>query len=233
MIAPIPGLTPTKPGTATMALPGIVVDVVRKDGTSCKPNEGGLLVVKHPWPGMLRTVHGDDERYRQTYWSDFPKTRGKEGWYFTGDGARRDADGYIWIMGRVDDVVNVSGHRLGTAEVESALVSHPMVAEAAVVARPDEVKGNALVAFVTLKTGATTDDVEALRTTLRNHVAVEIGHIAKPDDVRFAEALPKTRSGKIMRRLLREIVSGGTVSGDTTTLEDFSVLEQLRSGDEE
>jgi acetyl-CoA synthetase len=233
MIAPIPGLTPTKPGTATMPLPGVVVDVVRKDGTTCKPNEGGLLVVKHPWPGMLRTVHGDDERYKKTYWSEFPKTRDRDGWYFTGDGARRDADGYIWIMGRVDDVVNVSGHRLGTAEVESALVSHPRVAEAAVVARPDEVKGNALVAFVTLKSGGDVDDMEVLRAALRNHVANEIGHIAKPDDVRFAEALPKTRSGKIMRRLLREIVSGGNVSGDTTTLEDFSVLEALRAGEEE
>jgi len=234
MVSPVPGATPTTPGTATLPLPGIEMDVVRKDGVSCKANEGGLLVVKHPWPSMLRTIYGNDERYRSAYWSEFPKTRAREGWYFTGDGARRDERGYIWIIGRVDDVVNVSGHRLGTAEVESALVSHKSVAEAAVVAKPDEVKGSALVAFVTLKSGAAVSaDLGALREELREHVAKEIGHIAKPDEIRFSEALPKTRSGKIMRRLLREVVLGGAISGDTTTLEDLSVLEQLRSGDDE
>lgn len=233
MIAPVPGATSTKPGTATLPLPGILVDVVRKDGTSCGPNEGGFLVVKHPWPSMLRTIYGNDARYKQAYWSEFPKTKSHPGWYFTGDGARKDKDGYIWIIGRVDDVVNVSGHRLGTAEIESALVAHASVAEAAVVARPDEVKGNALVAFVTLKASADRSDLTGLKERLRQHVAKEIGHIAKPDDVRFTESLPKTRSGKIMRRLLRELVTGGAVSGDTTTLEDFSVLEHLRAGDEE
>lgn len=234
MITPVPGATPTKPGTATLPLPGLLADVVRKDGTPCKANEGGYLVVKHPWPSMLRTVFGDDERYRTTYWSEFPQTGDKPGFYFTGDGARKDDDGYIWIMGRVDDVVNVSGHRLGTAEVESALVAHRSVAEAAVVARPDDLKGSALVAFVTLKATVKQDvSMNDLKEELRNHVAKEIGSIAKPDDIRFTEALPKTRSGKIMRRLLREIASGNAVTGDTTTLEDFSVLENLRHGDEE
>jgi acetyl-CoA synthetase len=228
MIAPLPGATVTKPGTATKPLPGIKVDVVRKDGTSCKPNEGGLLVVQHPWPSMLRTVFGDDERYTKTYWSEFPKSRTHPGWYFTGDGARKDKQGNIWIIGRVDDVVNVSGHRLGTAEIESALVSHPAVAEAAVVARPDPIKGNALVAFVTIKSTQKSFKQAKLAEELRNHVAKEIGHIAKPDDIRFAEALPKTRSGKIMRRLLREIVTGAAATGDTTTLEDTAVLERLR-----
>ncbi len=225
MIAPLPGAVATKPGSATLPLPGIMADVVRKDGTSCKPDEGGFLVIKSPWPSMLRTILGDDERFKQTYWSNY------KGWYFTGDGARRDKDGYFWIMGRVDDVVNVSGHRLGTAEIESSLVAHPSVTEAAVVARPDELKGNALVAFVTLKNGVQPD--AALKEELRNHVAREIGHIAKPDELRFSDALPKTRSGKIMRRLLREIASTGTISGDMTTLEDFSSLEKLRTGEEE
>ena len=233
MISPVPGATVTKPGTATKPLPGISVDVVHADGTPCKANEGGLLVVKHPWPSMARTIYGNDERYREAYWSMFPKTRTFPGWYFTGDGARKDRDGYIWIIGRVDDVVNVSGHRLGTAEIESALVSHPMVAEAAVVARPDAIKGNALVAFVSLKTGARIKNLPALKQELRTHVGKEIGQIAKPDDVRFSESLPKTRSGKIMRRLLRELVSGAAVMGDMTTLEDFSVLEKLRSSDED
>jgi acetyl-CoA synthetase len=169
---------------------------------------------------MLRTIHGDDQRFRDTYWSMF------KGWYFTGDGARRDRDGYIWVMGRVDDVVNVAGHRLGTAEIESALVAHDMVVEAAVVARPDEIKGNALIAFVTLGRGG--EPSPEMKQTLRDHVGREIGPIAKPDEIRFADALPKTRSGKIMRRLLREIASAGTASGDMTTLEDFSVLESLR-----
>ncbi len=229
MISPVPGAGYLVPGTATIPLPGIKADVVSKDGKPCKPGEGGFLVIKHPWPSMLRTVFGDDARYRETYWQEFPKTKTHPGWYFTGDGAKKDAEGNIWIIGRVDDVVNVSGHRLGTAEIESALVSHPSVAEAAVVSRPDELKGNALVAFVTLKTGADATNLPLLRETLRSHVGAEIGHIAKPDEVRFAEALPKTRSGKIMRRLLRELVKGGSGFGDTTTLEDFSVLERLRS----
>jgi acetyl-CoA synthetase len=225
MIAPFPGATATKPGSATLPLPGIDADVVRRDGTSCRPNEGGFLVIKSPWPSMLRTLFGDDERYARTYWSQY------KGWYFTGDGARRDEDGYFWIMGRVDDVVNVAGHRLGTAEIESSLVSHKLVSEAAVVARPDDVKGNSLIAFVTLKSGSA--PTNQLKEELRVHVGHEIGHIAKPDDIRFADALPKTRSGKIMRRLLREIAATGQISGDTTTLEDFTALEQLRPEDEE
>jgi acetyl-CoA synthetase len=225
MIAPFPGATPTKPGSATLPLPGVMADVVRKDGTSCKPNEGGYLVIKHPWPSMLRTIFGDDERFQQTYWSNY------KGWYFTGDGARRDEDGYFWVMGRVDDVVNVSGHRLGTAEIESSLVSHKTVVEAAVVARPDALKGNALIAFVTLQNDA--EPNPQLKEELREHVGREIGHIAKPDDIRFTDTLPKTRSGKIMRRLLREIAATGEVSGDLTTLEDLSSLENLRAGEDE
>ncbi len=231
MISPLPGATTTRPGTATVPLPGIVADVVKKDGTSCGTNEGGLLVIKHPWPSMLRTIHGDDDRYRAAYWSEFPKSRRHPGWYFTGDGARRDRYGNIWIIGRVDDVVNVSGHRLGTAEIESALVSDSRVAESAVVARPDEIKGNALVAFVTLKSGTTASP--ELAEALRIHVGKEIGPIAKPDEIRFTDALPKTRSGKIMRRLLREIVTGGIATGDVTTLEDSGVLERLRRIEEE
>ena len=230
MISPIPGAIPTKPGTATLPLPGILADVVGKDGKPCKPNEGGLLVIKHPWPSMLLTIYGNDERYAQSYFSDFKKQK----YYFTGDGARKDKDGYIWIMGRVDDVVNVSGHRLGTAEVESALVAHPSVAEAAVVARPDELKGSALIAFVSLKAHAKEKitDFEGLKEELKKWVAKEIGPIAKPDEIRFADALPKTRSGKIMRRLLREMVTTGKTSGDISTLEDFSVLEKLRHDEE-
>ena len=220
MISPIPGATPTVPGTATLPFPGIQIDVQTKTGEPVGANEGGYLVVKHPWPSMLRSIWGDDERYKQTYWADIPDV------YFAGDGARRDERGYFWIMGRVDDVLNVSGHRLGTAEIESALVSHPSVAEAAVVGRPDEIKGQAIAAFVTLEGGRTGS--EDLKNELRQHVAKEIGALAKPDDIRFTDALPKTRSGKIMRRLLRELASGNTVAGDTTTLEDFSVLEKLR-----
>lgn len=224
MIAPLPGATPTVPGTATRPLPGIIVDVVTKAGVSVGTNEGGYLVIKHPWPSMLRTLWGDDERYKKTYWSEIPHC------YFAGDGARRDERGYYWIMGRVDDVINVSGHRLGTAEIESALVSHKNVAEAAVVGRPDEIKGQAVAAFVTLQAGMAGDD--ALKDELRRHVAHEIGSLAKPDDIRFTDALPKTRSGKIMRRLLREIAAGGHVVGDVTTLEDLGVLEKLREDEE-
>ena len=219
MISPLPGATPTKPGSATRPLPGIAADVVHKDGTPCAPNEGGFLVIKQPWPSMLRTIHGDHERYKQTYFSEVP------GCYFAGDGARKDADGYFWVMGRIDDVINVAGHRLSTMEVESALVAHPKVAEAAVVGRPDDLKGQAIVAFVTPKSGVVADD--ALAKELREHVAGQIGALARPEEIRFAEALPKTRSGKIMRRLLREVASGSKARGDTTTLEDQGVLESL------
>ena len=225
MISPIPGAIPTRPGSATLPFFGVEPEVVRKDGSTCKPNEGGYLIIKKPWPSMLRGIYKDPERFEKQYFSDYP------GLYFTGDGARRDKNGYFWIMGRVDDVINVSGHRLGTMEVESALVGHESVAEAAVVGRPDEIKGSALVAFVTLKQGWPAD--ESLKEKLRNHVGEMIGSIAKPDDIRFTDALPKTRSGKIMRRLLRELASTGSVAGDTTTLEDFSVLERLRAGEEE
>ncbi len=225
MISPIPGAVPTKPGSATLPFFGVEPEVVRKDGTPCKPNEGGYLIIKKPWPSMLRGIYKDPERYEKQYFSEYP------GIYFTGDGARRDKNGYFWIMGRVDDVINVSGHRLGTMEVESALVGNEAVAEAAVVGRPDEIKGSALVAFVTLKQGWNAD--ESLKEKLRQHVGEAIGSIAKPDDIRFTDALPKTRSGKIMRRLLRELASTGSVAGDTTTLEDFSVLERLRGGEEE
>lgn len=224
MISPLPGATPTVPGTATRPLPGIILDVVTKAGKSVGVDEGGYLVAKHPWPSMLRTLWGDDERYKQAYWSEIP------GVYFAGDGARRDKRGYFWIMGRVDDVINVSGHRLGTAEVESALVSHEAVAEAAVVGRPDDLKGQAISAFVTLEGGREGSD--ALKNELRAHVAKEIGALAKPDDIRFTDSLPKTRSGKIMRRLLREVAAGGTIAGDVTTLEDLSVLEKLRQDEE-
>jgi acetyl-CoA synthetase len=224
MITPLPGATPTKPGSATRPFPGIVADVVSRDGQSVPPNAGGYLVIKRPWPAMLRTIYGDPERYTQQFWSEIP------GVYFTGDGARRDERGYFWIMGRVDDVVNVSGHRLGTMEVESALVSHPLVAEAAVVGRPDEIKGQAIAAFVTLESGRTPSD--DLKQELRQHVAEEIGAFARPDDIRFTDALPKTRSGKIMRRLLREIASGNEVRGDVTTLEDLSILAKLREEEE-
>jgi acetyl-CoA synthetase len=220
MISPLPGATPLVPGTATRPLPGICVDIQTKKGESVGAGEGGYLVITKPFPSMLRTIWGDDERYKRQYWSEIPHV------YFTGDGARRDERGYFWIMGRVDDVINVSGHRLGTAEIESALVSHPLVAEAAVVGRPDEIKGQAIVAFVTLEGGR--EGSKELKEELQNYVVKEIGSIAKPDEIRFTDALPKTRSGKIMRRLLRELAASGVVAGDVTTLEDFSVLEKLR-----
>ncbi len=224
MITPLPGATPTKPGSATKPLPGIEADVMSRDGKSVGPNEGGYLVIKRPWPAMLRTIWGNDERYREQYWSQI------DGIYFAGDGARVDEDGYFWIMGRIDDVINVSGHRLGTAEVESALVSHAAVAEAAVVGRPDELKGSAIIAFVTLEGTYTASD--QLKEILRAHVTKEIGALARPEEIRFSDMLPKTRSGKIMRRLLREIATSGSVAGDVTTLEDFSVLEKLRAEEE-
>jgi acetyl-CoA synthetase len=224
LISPLPGATPTKPGSATLPLPGISAEILDQAGNPVPPGKGGLLFITRPWPSMLRTVYGDPERYVKTYFSEQP------GKYFTGDGARQDKDGYFWLMGRVDDVVNVAGHRLGTMEVESALVSDLRVSEAAVVGRPDELKGTAIVAFVTVKKGIEVSP--ALKQQLSAHVTKEIGAIARPDEIRFAEALPKTRSGKIMRRLLRDIAAGRGTTGDTTTLEDFSVLATLRAEEE-
>ena len=225
MITPLPGATPTKPGTATLPFFGIVPDVVTKDGVSVGPEGGGLLVVRKPWPSMLRTIWGDDARYKKQYWSDV------QGCYFTGDGARKDKDGYVWIMGRVDDVINISGHRLGTMEVESALVANPDVAEAACVGIPHEIKGECIAAFVTMKGSNRKND--RLEKKLKEWVVKEIGAIARPDYMRFTDALPKTRSGKIMRRLLRDIASGSDKIGDTTTLEDISVLQSLQQYQDE
>jgi acetyl-CoA synthetase len=224
MITPLPGAIPTKPGSATLPFFGVDPAVVDAEGNEVPPNVGGKLIVRRPWPAMLRSIYGDKPRYKKQYWSEYQDN------YFTGDGARRDQDGYFWIVGRIDDVLNVAGHRLGTSEIESALVSHPGVAEAAAVGRPDELKGQGVVVFVTLKSGV--KPTPSLKEELRGHVGQHIGAIAKPDEVRFAEALPKTRSGKIMRRLLKEIASGKTVTGDTTTLEDFSVLAKLGSAEE-
>ncbi|HET7624945.1 MAG TPA: acetate--CoA ligase [Verrucomicrobiae bacterium] len=224
MITPLPGATPTKPGSATLPFFGIVPEVVDEKGNAVPKNSGGKLVIRKPWPGMLRGIWGDEKRYREVYWSEIP------GSYFTGDGCRQDKDGYFWIVGRIDDVLNVAGHRIGTAEVESAIVSHPKIAEAAVVGRADDLKGQALVAFVTVKGNVKPD--ANLREELRQHVAKEIGAVAKPDDVRFAEALPKTRSGKIMRRLLKEVAAGKEIKGDVTTLEDFTVLAKLSAAEE-
>jgi acetyl-CoA synthetase len=219
MIAPLPGLTETKPGSATRPLPGISAEIRRDDGSSI-PVGGGLLALTKPWPGMLRGIYGDMDRYVQTYWSRWTPEI-----YFTGDGAKRDADGFFWVLGRVDDVLNVAGHRIGTMEVESALVDHPQVAEAAVVGRAHEIKGHALCAFVTVKEGTPTSDV--LIAELKDHVAKKIGAIARPDDILFAADLPKTRSGKIMRRLLRDIAEGKAL-GDTTTLADPAVVARLK-----
>jgi acetyl-CoA synthetase len=229
MISPLPGATPTKPGSCTRPLPGIFADVVNKRGETVAANAGGYLVIRKPWPSMLRTVWGDPERYVKTYFSEI-FVDGKP-LYFAGDGARRDEDGYFWVMGRIDDVLNVAGHRLGTMEIESALVGHADVAEAAVVGRPDELKGQAVVAFVTLKAGRAPS--AEVKEALRQHVAKEIGALARPEEIRFTEALPKTRSGKIMRRLLKEIAAGGAVKGDVTTLEDVAVLNRLSAADED
>ncbi|MER3435594.1 MAG: acetate--CoA ligase [Leptolyngbya sp. ERB_1_1] len=226
MITPLPGAIATKPGSATLPFPGILADVVDLDGNSVPANEGGYLAIRYPWPGMMRTVYKDPDRFRKTYWEHIPPKDGNY-IYFAGDGARRDTDGYFWVMGRVDDVINVAGHRLGTMEVESALVSHPAVAEAAVVGKPDEIKGQDIVAFVTLE--GTHQPSEDLAKELKKHVVSEIGAIARPGEIRFADALPKTRSGKIMRRLLRDLAAGVEISGDTSTLEDRSVLEKLRA----
>jgi acetyl-CoA synthetase len=224
MITPLPGATPTKPGSGTLPFFGVLPEVVDNKGKAVPANTGGKLVIRKPWPSMLRGLWGDPERYKQTYWSEV------KGSYFTGDGSRQDKDGYFWIVGRIDDVLNVAGHRIGTAEVESALVSNLKVAEAAVVGRPDALKGQALVAFVTLKSGVKPEP--SIRDELRNHVAKEIGAVAKPDDIRFAETLPKTRSGKIMRRLLKQVAAGTEIKGDTTTLEDFTVLAKLSASEE-
>ena len=226
LISPLPGATSTKPGSATLPLPGIIPEVVDRAGKPVPRDSGGYLVIRRPWPHMMRTIYGDPERFKKQYWSQVP------GSYFTGDGARQDKDGYFWIMGRVDDVIKVSGHRLGTAEVESALVSHGVVAEAAVVGRPDDLTGEAIVAFVTLEGSHKPSDT--LSQELKEHVAKTLGSIARPAQVRFTEALPKTRSGKIMRRLLRDIAAGRETQGDITTLEDVAVLARLRdSGEEE
>ncbi len=223
MISPLPGITSTKPGSCTRPLPGVVPDIVTKDGQSVVGTNGGLLVLRQPWPSMLRTLYGDHDRFLKTYFSEIP------GCYFAGDGARRDEDGYYWIMGRVDDVLNVAGHRLSTMEVESALVSHPRVAEAAVVGFPHDLKGEGICCFVSLKG---LDGDEALKKELIAHVRKQIGALATPDQIRFAAALPKTRSGKIMRRLLRDIAAGREKAQDTTTLEDYNVLAKLRESDE-
>jgi acetyl-CoA synthetase len=224
MISPLPGAVAAKPGSATRPIPGVVPAIVDMNGNPVPDGSGGFLVITKPWPGMLRTIYGDPDRYVRQYWSQIP------GCYFTGDGARKDKDGYFWIMGRVDDVINVSGHRLSTMEVESALVAHDKVAEAAVVGRPDELKGQAISAFVTLEQGHRPSP--ELKEELRQWVAKEIGALAKPDDIRFTDMLPKTRSGKIMRRLLRELATSGEVKGDTTTLEDFGVLAKLKESEE-
>ena len=223
MMTPLPGAIPTKPGSCTKPLPGIVPGIVDSHGKPVPQGSGGWLVMKKPWPGMLRGIWGDEARYKEQYWSKVPNH------YLAGDNCRQDSDGYYWIMGRIDDVLNVAGHRLSTIEIESALVSHPSVAEAAAVGRPDEIKGDAVAVFVVLKSG---EPNEALRKELKAHVRKEIGALAQPDDVRFTNALPKTRSGKIMRRLLRDIASGKETTGDTTTLEDYSVLAKLRTDDE-
>jgi acetyl-CoA synthetase len=223
LISPLPGITGLKPGSATKPLPGIVADVVNEQGESVKVG-GGYLVLKRPWPAMLRGIYGDPERYREQYWSRFP------GLYFTGDGAKRDADGYLWLLGRVDDVMNVAGHRISTMEVESALVDHPSVAEAAVVGRNHELKGTAISAFVTIKEGK--DSGSGLADELKEHVVKKIGKIARPEEILFTADLPKTRSGKIMRRLLRDIAEGKAV-GDTTTLADPAVIARLKTKYEE
>ncbi len=225
MIAPIPGCVALKPGSCTTPLPGIAADIVDEEGTPITtPNAGGYLVITKPWPGMLRTIWGDDDRYVRTYWGKF-----KNRYYLAGDSARRDKDGYFWIMGRVDDVLNVAGHRLGTMEVESALVAHPRVAEAAVVGRPDPIKGEGIFAYVVLRGERPAGGVdEALTQELRNWVSEQIGPIAKPDDIRYADNLPKTRSGKIMRRLLRSVAAGQDITQDTSTLENPAILAQIK-----
>ena len=225
MISPLPGAVDTKPGSATLPLPGIEVEIVNKEGERVEINEGGYLIIKKPWPGMMRTIHGNSQRFLESYW-DFIPHKEEPFVYFAGDGARIDNDGYVWIMGRVDDVISVSGHRLGTMEIESALVSHESVAEAAVVGKKDELKGEAVVAFVSLEKNFKNSD--QLVDEIKLHVVSEIGVIAKPEKIIITVSLPKTRSGKIMRRILRSLASGEKVSGDISTLEDSSVLEKLK-----
>ncbi len=225
MLTPLPGATTTKPGATTFPFPGIIADVVDLEGHPVAEGQGGYLIIKHPWPSMIRNVYGDPDRFRRTYWEHIPPKDGNYV-YFTGDGARKDQDEYFWVMGRVDDVINIAGHRLGTMEIESALVSHTSVAEAAVVGRPSQVKGEEIVAFVTIENNYVA--CEGLEQELKKHVVAKIGAIARPAQIRFTEGLPKTRSGKIMRRLLRSLASGEEVSGDTSTLEDRGVLEKLR-----
>jgi acetyl-CoA synthetase len=220
MIAPVPGAIATKPGSATRPFPGVVPEIVTMDGKPVADGSSGYLVIKKPWPAMLRTIHGDSDRYVRQYWSQVP------GAYFTGDSACKDKDGYFWLMGRVDDVISVSGHRLSTTEVESALAAHDKVAEAAVVGRPDELKGQALAAFVTLEPGCR--PTPELKEELRTWVAQEIGELARPDDIRFTDVLPKTRSGKIMRQLLRDLATGEEMEGDVSALEDPGVLARLK-----
>jgi acetyl-CoA synthetase len=224
MITSLPGAVTTKPGSATLPFPGIDPEIYTEEGDIAKPPNGGLLVLRKPWPGMLRGIWGDNARFKEQYWSKYKDT------YFCGDGAHRDKQGYFWIMGRIDDVMNISGHRIGTMEVESALVSHPDVAESAVVGRPDDITGTAIVAFVSPVGGTNAD--AAFKKTLIAHVTKEIGAIARPAEIRFTDSLPKTRSGKIMRRLLRDVASGVESTGDTSTLEDFTVLAKLREADE-
>ena len=225
MVSPIPGAVDAKPGSATFPLPGVEVSIVNKEGEEVNSNEGGYLIIKKPWPGMMRTIHGDPERFKKSYWEFIP-FKDEKYVYFAGDGARIDSDGYLWIMGRVDDVISVSGHRLGTMEIESALVSHESVAEAAVVGRKDSIKGESIVAFVSLEKNF--QKSLNLINELKQHVINEIGIIAKPEKIIISDALPKTRSGKIMRRILRSLASGEKVSGDISTLEDSSVLEKLK-----
>ena len=223
LISPFPGCTPIKPGCATLPFFGVKPEVIREDGSTCDVNEGGYLVINQPWPGIMRTVYGDQERFKEIYFVQFP------GNYFTGDGARLDEDGYFWLMGRLDDVINVSGHRMGTAEVESALVSHPQVAEAAVVGFPHEIKGQGIYAYVTLNAGV--EETDDLKKELVKHVRKEIGPIATPDKIQWADALPKTRSGKIMRRILKRVAAGDVDNlGDTSTLADPSVVGSLVDG---
>jgi len=226
MLAPMPGAVALKPGSCTFPLPGIFAAVVDETGQEVEQGKGGILVIKKPFPSQIRTLWGDPERFKKTY---FPQDIANGRYYLAGDSAYRDHDGYFWIMGRIDDVLNVSGHRLGTMEIESALVAHPLVAEAAVVGKPHEIKGEAVVAFVVLK-GAYPQGDEAIRITqtLRDWVAKEIGPIAKPDEIRFGENLPKTRSGKIMRRLLRALAKGEAITQDISTLENPAILEQLK-----